>query len=387
VKDLMATKAAPTSAGMAFLRDHVPGEDACVVERLARAGAVLLGKLSLTEGAYAEHHPSIPPPVNPWNPGRWPGVSSSGSGVATAAGLCFGALGTDTGGSIRFPAAANGVVGIKPTYGRVPRHGVFPLAPSLDHVGPMARTVTDAAILLRAIAGPDPRDPTSSRAPVPDYSEGLDRGIEGVRVGVDEGYVRDGMDPAVAETVLGAAAVLRDAGARIREIRMPPYEDLVRSWPVVCAAEAAVVHERSFPARADDYGPGLRAFLEAGRAATARDYARAHEERLRFCGALAAVFEEVDVVLCPSLGVPVPEANPELRAEDQALVERLLRFTAPFDFSGNPTISLPCGFSPDGMPVSLQLVGRHLQEGLLCRVAYTYERSTPWHRQHPPVDE
>src|SRR5690349_3127599 len=193
VKDLCWTEGIATAAGMPLHKDFVPAVDATVVRKLREAGAVLLGKLQLTEGAFADHHPDVPPPVNPWHPDHWSGASSSGSGVATAAGLCFGSLGSDTGGSIRFPSAANGNTGLKPTWGRVSRHGCFELAASLDHIGPMCRSATDAAIVLAAIAGADPDDPTTLRAPVPDYLAGDDRTLQGVRVGLDEAYALEGV--------------------------------------------------------------------------------------------------------------------------------------------------------------------------------------------------
>jgi amidase len=385
LKDLADVAGVVTSAGTTIRRDHVPTEDACVVARLREAGAVILGMLSMTEGAYASHHPAVTPPVNPWNAARWTGVSSSGSGVATAAGLCFGALGTDTGGSIRFPSACNGIVGIKPTYGRVPRHGVFPLAASLDHLGPMTRSVRDAAHLLRVFAGYDPRDPTSLRTPVPDYAAEAVEGIAGVRIGIDRRYVSEGMDARIAATVIACADVLRDAGAEVRDVTLPPWQELVQNWGVTCAVETAVAHQGTFPARAAEYGPELRGLIEAGNALPATAYARAHELRLAFAGGLRALFDEIDLLLCPSLGVPPPEANPKIQPEDVETGATLLRFTAPYDFTGSPTISLPCGFADDGMPVSLQLVGRHLEEGLLCRAGFAYERATDWHRRHPPV--
>ena len=383
LKDLVATKGVATSAGMAIFRGHVPEEDACVAVRLREAGAILLGKLSMTEGAYAAHHPSIPAPVNPWNETRWTGVSSSGSGVATAAGLCFGSLGSDTGGSIRFPSSACGIVGIKPTWGRVSRHGVFPLAGSLDHVGPMCRTVRDAALVLGVIAGHDAGDPTSLRAPVPDYASEIGRGLRSVRVGIDERWVREGMDDEVTGLVLGAASVLQRAGAELRAVRMPPTADLVRVWPITCAVECAAAHEPTFPARESEYGPDLAALIHTGRSVPATAYAKAHEERLAFAGRLAGLFEEIDVLLCPSLGISPPPVAPSLSAPNEDLMLTLLRFTAPFDFSGSPTLSLPCGFGGDGMPASLQLVGRHLEEGLLCRAGHAYEQATEWHLRHP----
>ena len=208
VKDLCWTRDVPTAAGMAIHRDFRPAEDASVVRRLREAGAVLLGKLQMTEGAYSDHHPSVTAPVNPWGADYWPGVSSSGPGVALAAGLCFGAIASDTGGSIRWPCAANGVTGLKPSWGRVSRHGVVELAASLDHVGPMARSVRDLAALLQVIAGPDPRDPTARQAPVPDYLAAAGRGGAGLRLGVDRAWNAQGVDPQVAATVAEAEALL-----------------------------------------------------------------------------------------------------------------------------------------------------------------------------------
>jgi amidase len=383
IKDLCDTQGVPTAAGTAVLRDHVPTEDATVVKRLENAGAIMLGKLALTEGAFVSHHPSVPVPVNPWNAERWSGASSSGSGVATAAALCFGSLGSDTGGSIRFPSAACGIVGLKPTWGRVSRHGVFPLAASLDHIGPMTRSVADAAAMLQVIAGFDARDPTTRREPVPDYTAALGRSLDGLRIGVDEAYVTRSMDPEVASIVLRSGEVLTAAGAQLATIRFPDVTEAVSSWTIICAPEAAVAHAGLYPERADEYGPGLAPLLDAGRGFSAMDYAKAHEARLRFCGELAGVFENVDLVLCPSMGVATPSAG--LSGDDAEALATLLRFTAAFDFSGSPTISLPCGFTADGMPVSLQLIGRHLDEASLLTAASAYERSTDWHTRRPPL--
>jgi amidase len=383
VKDLCAVQGLPTAAGTRVLADRIAPEDACVVSRLRESGAVLLGTLAMTEGAYAAHHPDVEPPSNPWNAERWSGVSSSGSGVATAAGLCCGSLGTDTGGSIRFPSAVNGLVGIKPTYGRVPRHGIFPLGESLDHVGPMTRSVRDAAHMLCAIAGVDERDPTSLRAPVPDYAAALGRGIRGVRIGVDERYTREGTDPEIVEPILASASVLRDAGAEIRDVTMPPWQEVLEAWGPICCSEAALAHRGLFPERRDDYGPMLSQFLDGARDLTAIELARALAVRREFSGRLEQLFAEIDLLLCPSLGMAVPPRLPDWSQPD--FTASLLRFTAPFDMSGNPTLSLPCGFARDGLPLSMQLVGRHLEEELLCRAGHAFELATDWHRQHPPV--
>ena len=384
VKDLCDTKGVRTTRGMRVYADRVPDRDAAVVERLRAAGAVLLGKLAMTEGALIEHHPDVAAPVNPWDESRWTGVSSSGSGVAVAAGLCVGALGSDTGGSIRFPSAACGVVGLKPTYGRVPLSGVFPLATSLDHVGPMTRCVADAAALLRVLAGHDPGDRGSLRAPVPDYTAGLEQGVAGLRIGYDASYASEQVAPEVSEAVRTALDVLADLGARIVDVRMPPFADLVQSWMTVCAVEAALAHEATFPARADDYGPALRGVLESAQGIAALELARAEALRREFRGGLLERFCDVELIACPSMAMAAPPLA-LMSAAGDGDTSPFMKFTAPFDFSGSPTLSLPCGFSSDGLPLSLQLVARHRDEALLCRAGYAYERASDWHTAHPPL--
>ncbi len=385
VKDLCATKGIRTACGTAVLAARVPDHTATVVERLEAAGAVILGKLQLTEGAFAEHHPTIAAPVSPWDAARWTGVSSSGSGVAVAAGLAYGALGTDTGGSIRFPSACNGIVGIKPTWGRVSRHGVFPLADSLDHVGPMTRSVWDAAALLGIIAGADPRDPTSLPDPVPDYAASVGQPVTGLRIGVDRAYCFDVTAPEVAAAVEEALGVFRRLGARIVDVTVPPYDTLLMGWTPFTAVEAALAHSATYPAQAEAYGPAFRTLLELGTALPAREYAGTQLARLAFTGALRRLFTDIDLLFCPAMPLPPPTLE-EVRTlvGTPEATAAILRFTAPFDFSGNPTISVPCGFTADGMPVGLQLVARHLDEALLCRAGHAYEQATPWHERHPP---
>jgi amidase len=386
VKDLCDTAGVRTTAGTRVMAERVPVRDATVVARLEQAGAVILGKLALTEGAYAEHHPDYPVPVNPWNAAAWSGVSSSGSAVATAAGLCFASLGSDTGGSIRFPSAMNGLVGIKPTYGRVSRHGVFPLAASLDHVGPLARTVADAAHVLGVIAGHDPADPTSLDASVPDYASEVGRSVAGIRIGIDAAFNASDVDGEVSTAVERAVDVLAGLGAEVRGMEMPAVDELVMRWSIVCGAEMLVAHESLYPARAADYGPSTRFFLEAARATPAEEYARTHVKRLELAGALAAVLREVDVVLCPGAAWIPPAVFSVLELEALRTFSSMMRFTAPFDFTGSPTVSVPCGSTTAGVPIGLQLVGRHLEEGLLVRVAAAYEDATDWHLRHPPLE-
>jgi amidase len=383
VKDLCYTTWAPTAAGTTILRNYMATENATVVERLEAAGAVILGKLQLTEGAFGTHHPDIDPPVNPWNAERWTGVSSSGSGVATAAGMAFATLGSDTGGSIRYPSAACGVVGIKPTWGRVSRHAVFPLGLSLDHIGPMTRTVADAAAVLQVIAGRDENDPTSLPAPVPEYAAALGRGVRGLRVGVDEAYCTAGLDPEVTGLVMATIGTFKAGGAEIVPVKIPWEDSGAQAWSTVCAPETALAHAEFFPARKDEYGPRFGAFVEGGRTADPLEVAKAWELRRHFNGSLAAIFAGVDLLLCPSYGLATPAA--ERMPQERDITGRGMRFTAPYDFSGSPTISVPCGFTADGMPASLQLVGRHLDEETVIAAGHYYEQTTEWRSRRPPL--
>ena len=353
VKDLYFTKGVPTMGGTKVLADHVPSYDATVVSKLRDAGAVVLGKLNLTEGAMAGYHPDFDVPVNPWREDRWPGASSSGSGVATAAGLCFASLGSDTGGSIRFPAACNGVVGLKPTYGRVSRYGVLALAESLDHVGPLARTSADAGIMLEAIAGHDKSDLTSLTEPVPSMLDGIDGGVSGLRIGYDEAYATEGTDEGLVASIREVLQRLERLGARIVEVEVPDAS--TEDWFTRASAEAAAAHEANYPSRRDEYGSFFREFLDQGAAVTGVQYAKAHKARAEFRGAFRAMLREVDVLACPSMPWPPLLAPPNSLygsfTEVMSLFEGDIgRFTGRFDFSGSPTISLPCGFSDEGLP-------------------------------------
>lgn len=384
VKDLCYTTYAPTAAGTTILKDFIPGHNATVVDRLELAGAIVLGKLAMTEGAYTSHHPAVPAPLNPWNKAYWVGSSSSGSGAATAAGLCYGSLGSDTGGSIRFPSACSGLTGIKPTWGRVSRHGVFALADSLDHVGPMSRNAADAAALLGAIAGVDPADPTSLTDPVPDYLAGIGHGLRDVTIGIDRRYTTEGIDPQVTAALRETERVLVSLGARIREVRVPAYEKLVSLWIPMCAAETATAHLATYPARRAEYGPDLAALIEQGHALSGLEVTEAMHERLKFSGGLKALFEEIDLLLIPTMPMPTPSlAAMSEYGEDPSVLHGILRFTAPYDFSGSPTITFPTGIDQAGMPLSAQLVGRHVAEDLLARAAHAFQSVTEWHTLRP----
>ena len=386
VKDLCDVAGSPTMAGTAVLRDNVANSDATIVRRLREAGAVILGKLNLTEGAMGGYHPDLDVPINPWGDNLWAGVSSSGSGAATAAGFCVASLGSDTGGSIRFPAAANGVVGLKPTYGRVSRSGVFPLAESLDHIGPLARNTFDAALVFEAIAGDDPADQTTVPTPVEPLTATIDAGVDGLRIGVDRAYATKGVDPATSAAVLAAVEVLAGLGAEITEIEMPAFDD--PAWFVICGAEAAVAHAAYYPDRADEYGGYFREFLAHGNQVTGVDVAAAQHKRSIFAGKLTRLLTEVDVIACPTMHGPAFEAPPDmLRGSFEEVMslspEFGLDFTARFNLSGSPTISLPSGFNNEGLPLSVQFVGRHFEEAALCQVGHAFESATDWHNHHP----
>jgi amidase len=389
VKDLCFTKDVRTTGASKIFADRVPDYDATVIRKLYGASAVLLGKLSLTEFAGIGYHPAVTPPLNPWHPNYWPGSSSSGSGVATAASLCFGSLGTDTGGSIRFPSAACGVVGLKPTYGRVSRYGVIPLAESLDHVGPMSRSVADAAAMLQVIAGFDSNDPTTLRAAVPDYSAALTRGVKGLRIGVDQNFCTDGVDAELSAAILDAVDEFRELGVEIREVRVSHIEDAVGAWGVIFTAECGAAHEATFPARAEDYSPAFRAFLEAAPKVRGIDYAKANVAREFVRRSFDNLFQEVDLLLCPSMAL-VPMALDGKAVEEiitPELGHQLLRCTSSFSLTGSPTLSLPCGFTQSGLPLSLQLVARHCEETALLQAGHAYEQATEWHKRRPPIEQ
>ncbi len=385
VKDLCWTKGVPTTCASKVLRDFRPDSNATVVDRFEAAGAVLLGKLHLTEFAMAWYHPEIPGPSNPWNPALWPGASSSGSGSATAAGMCYASIGTDTGGSIRFPSAANGIVGLKPTWGRVSRHGVFPLCESFDHIGPMTRTVADAALVLSVIAGQDPRDDTSLAAPLDDYAAAARSGAFSVRVGFDETYVARASDD-VATAIGNAVRDLERVGARIIKVKVPDVDPAIEAWTTMAATEALAAHAANYPSRAADYGPGFRSFVELGGKISGVEYANAQMVRERFTNRFQQLFSQIDVLACASMvAMTLPKDSMPPNAEAFKGPNPLMSFTAPFNMSRNPTLSLPGGDGKGGPPPSLQLVGRLLGEATLFRAGGAFEHATEWHQQRPTI--
>ena len=371
VKDLFATAGVRTTAGSRILADNVPAEDSEPVARLKAAGAVILGKLNLHEFAFGATgvNPHYGLARNPWDTGRITGGSSSGAGAAVAAGECPAALGTDTGGSIRIPAALCGVVGLKPTFGRVSRRGVIPLSWALDHVGPLTRTVEDTAIVLGAIAGHDAGDPSSSAEPVPDYRAALGEGVHGLRVGVPREYFFDGVDAEVLEAVRAAIEVLRELGAVVREVSLPHIAEAQAAVTAIMLPEALAYHQRWLAERPQDYGEDIRRRLQLALPIPAVHYVQAQRLRELMAGEWRReVFDKVDILATPAAAVP---AAPIEQGELQTTMS-LVRFTNPFNLLGVPAVSVPCGFTRAGLPVGLQLAGRWFDEATVLRAAHAY---------------
>jgi len=381
-KDIYLTRGIRTTGGSALLADWIPDQDATCVRRWHEAGTVMLGKLITHEFAMGLQFPGhrFPHARNPWNPAHIPGGSSSGSGAALAAGLVHGATGSDTGGSIRGPAAFCGIVGLKPTYGRCSRAGVLSLSWTLDHTGPMARTVEDCALLLQSLAGHDPADPASSRAPVDDYVSGLGRDIRGVRIAVPRNYFFEGIDPEVERAFEASLATLRGLGADVRDVRIPSLA-ATQSFMLILLAEAYAYHERDLREHPELYGEVLRERFQAGALVTGAEYMQAQRIRSEICAEVAAVLRDVDVLATPTAPKP---ATPYAMATDPEFGFPRSNMP-PFNITGSPTLALPCGFSSTGLPLSLQLAGRPFEEALVLRVGHAYEQATEWHTRRPPV--
>jgi aspartyl-tRNA(Asn)/glutamyl-tRNA(Gln) amidotransferase subunit A len=385
LKDLFDTAGVRTTAGSAIFADRVPSQDAEVVRRLKAAGAIIIGKLNMHEFAYgdtsAQSH--FGPVRNPWNREHVPGGSSGGSAAAVAAGLCYGALGSDTGGSIRQPAAYCGIVGLKPTYGLVSTRGVVPLSWSLDHVGPMCRTVADAAVLLQPIAGYDPRDTNSVDAGVPDYAKALRQNVSTLRLGIPRAVFYETLDPEIEHAVNEALQMLRRLTASTRDVELPAYKTLP-----VGGAEAYAFHAQYVTKTPQLYQPPTRRRLELASAVTTAAYIEGRRELDRLRRAVTAVFSTVDLLVTPTtpiLPITVEEAVNNPYIPPPGGVAPSLRNTQPFDIYGLPSISIPCGFSRSGLPIGLEISGPRLGEPMVIALARAYEQATEWHRRTPPV--
>lgn len=384
LKDIIDWTGLHTTGHSRVLIDNVAKTDAVVTERLKAAGGIMMGKLATHEFAIGGPSFDLPWPaaVNPWGGKHGPGGSSSGSGVALACGMVPAALGTDTGGSVRNPASMCAIVGLKPTYGLVSRRGVFPLSFSLDHVGPMTRSVRDNALLLQVLAGHDDQDPGSAKVDLPDYTKDLAGGLKGVRVGhVRHFYDGDVQaDPRVAAAIDKAAEELRKLGADVREVRLPPAQDFETCCRIILASEAYSIHRKWLQEQPENYGELGRQRLLAGAAYTAADYIDALRMRTRLVAQTLEVFSSIDVVLTSSsLDPPVPLDDIEATARTYPRQSR-----QPFNVTGQPALAMPSGFTPDGLPLSLQLVGRPFEEAMIYRVAAAYEAATGWTSRRPP---
>jgi aspartyl-tRNA(Asn)/glutamyl-tRNA(Gln) amidotransferase subunit A len=362
IKDIFDVFDWPTAAGSRLWARSIARHDATVVERLRQAGAVFVGKTVTTQ--YASFDP--PPTRNPWNTERTPGGSSSGSAAALACGMCLGALGSQTGGSITRPASYCGVAGCKPTFGRVSTVGVMPLAPSMDHVGPIARSVRDLALLLQVIAGPDPRDPLCSDRPVPDLGVPLAGSLPAPRLGRVRGLFEDLAEPSMRALMEEVSLRLRSRGAHLSEVALPAgFAEVVPRHRTVMAVEAAAYHERRLQHHPEDYEAKIRSLLEEGLACSASEYARCKEHQRQLTQAMMACFGGVDALLTPATTGPAPDADTTGNPA----------FNSPWSYTGLPTVSLPAGRSPDGLPLAVQLVGPPWMEGELLAVAAWCEQA------------
>jgi aspartyl-tRNA(Asn)/glutamyl-tRNA(Gln) amidotransferase subunit A len=390
LKDNISTRGVRTTAGSKFLSDFVPQVDATVVRRLSRAGAVLLGKTNLHEFAYGvtTNNAHYGPTHNPWDHTRIPGGSSGGTAAALAAGLCFGSVGSDTGGSIRIPAALCGIVGLKPTFGRVSCHGVVPLARSFDVVGPLARIVADVALLLSVIAGADPLDPTSARTRVPDFAVSLRGRKPRARLGWPFEFFWDRLDPEVRVIAEEAARSFEKLGATIEEVSLPHIKDSEEPSTQIALAEARQFHESQgwYPARAADYSEEVRKRLEMGADVRATDYIAALDKVKIVRADFDAAFQRVDAIVAPTVPFAAPEIGQKtvrIGDSEEPVRGALVGMNRPANFAGLPAISIPCGFTKSGLPVGLQLIGRAFDEAGLLRIAHLYEQSHSWHTRHP----
>ena len=386
IKDLYETKGIRTTAGSKILADYVPVADATCIRRLREQGVVLLGKLNMHEWAFGTTTvvSHFGPAHNPWALERITGGSSGGSGAALAASLCLGSLGSDTGGSIRMPASMCGIVGLKPTFGRVSTHGVVPLSGSLDHAGPMTRTVEDAALVLQAIAGPDPDDPTTEDVPVPDYVAALSGEVRGLRVGVPDKDVLSGLDKEVETSFRAALKTLKGLGASLVEVEVPRLQQAAAIWLAIAGPEAAAFHRRNLEERPDDFSEQVRLRLQLGLQLRAVDYLGGLESQQQLRAEVEEQYAKIDVLVTPTTAFTATRIEDELAASGRE--SHIHHFTCPFNLTGQPAISLPCGFDGQGLPVGLQIVGRRFDEETVLRVAHAYEQATDWHLRRPPLD-
>lgn len=385
VKDLFETEGVRTTCGSKLMQNYIPETDCTVVKRLKLMGATLLGKTNTHEFALGG---ITPPTRNPWSLKHIPGGSSGGSAAAIAACSALAATGSDTGGSIRIPASFCGVVGLKPTYGRVSRAGIFPESWSLDHAGPITRRVEDAAVLLNVIAGRDELDPTSSDRPVPDYLESLNDEISGVRVGVPRNYFYERCNKEVDAAVRKSINVLEELGCRTVEFEFPRVQEIMAAYTTLDSCEASAYHQRSIADRPMDFQPDVRLLLEQGLFIPATYYIQALRIRAAIFRDIMDLFKKFDVMVTPSEPIVAPEVGQQSVGFDggeETVDNAIVRYLAPFNLTGLPALSIPCGMSSNGLPIGMQVIGKAFDETTVLRVGNAYEQTTDWHTRFPEI--
>lgn len=391
LKDNIATAGQRTTAGSKILADWLPAHDATVTARLRRAGAIVVGKLNMHEFAWGgtSDNPHYGTVRNPWDTTRFPAGSSGGAGAAVAARACFGAIGTDTGGSIRLPSAVNGIVGIRPTYGRVSNHGIVPLAWSMDTAGPMTRTVEDCAWMFMSIAGHDPADPASAGVELRDCMGRLQEGVNGLRIGIVPGYFFHHLQPPVHAAVMAALQVLEGAGAHLVEVEIDNIHGNISAQLTIESAEPSTYHQRWLRERPDDYGADVRSLLEVGEMLLATHYLQAQRYRSLLRNEFLEAFKQVDVFVCPTLpftATPVGATTVEIEpGHPEDMLSAIMQFTGVPSLTGLPALAVPCGFDADGLPIGMQLIGRSFDEATLFRVGAAYQALTDHHTKAPGV--
>jgi aspartyl-tRNA(Asn)/glutamyl-tRNA(Gln) amidotransferase subunit A len=391
LKDNVAVRGLATTAGSKILRDWIPDEDATVTARLRQAGAIFVGKTNMHEFAWGgtSANPHYGAVRNPWNPERFPAGSSGGSGAAVAARTCYGAIGTDTGASIRLPSAINGIVGIRPTYGRVSNAGIIPLAWSMDTAGPMTRTVEDCAIMFNAIAGPDPKDPNCSAAPVMDYTADLGRGVRGIRIGVVPGYFFHHLQRPVHDAVRSALRTFEGLGASVVDVNIENIHGNISAQLTIESAEPSSYHQRWLRERPGDYGEDVRMLLEIGEMLLATHYVQAQRYRSLLRGEFLSAFKTVDVFICPTLpftATPVGAMKVVIEnGVEEDMLSAIMQYTGVPSLTGLPSLNVPCGFDQDGLPVGMQIIGQPFDEAALFRVGAAFQAATDFHKGAPAL--
>jgi aspartyl-tRNA(Asn)/glutamyl-tRNA(Gln) amidotransferase subunit A len=390
LKDIVGIKGFTSTAGSKVLENWIPTEDATVVSKLKGAGANIIGKTNMHEFAWGgtSDNPHYGTVRNPWDTSRFPAGSSGGSGAAVAARTCFGALGTDTGGSVRLPSAINGIVGIRPTIGRVSNYGVIPLAWSMDTVGPMTRTVEDCAIMFNVLAGHDPKDSGSSALSVPDYTKDLNKGVRGLRIGVVPNYFFSNVQEPVLKAYKAALANLEELGASIEEVTIENIEGNITAQLIVESCEPSTYHQKWLREQPESYGDDVRLLLELGEMHLATHYIQAQRYRSLLRSEFLDAFKTVDVFICPTLpftATRVGETKVDINGKEEDMLSAIMQFTGVPSLAGLPSLNVPCGFDDDGLPIGMQIIGKPFDEETLFRMGHAYQQETNFHERSPLI--